>query len=311
MTTISAKVVEDSCHISGSHRITTLELRYPRCIHAEVMTHRVFSRNASSSRAIPVKRLIQDVLDDPFVPRYWGSNKPGMRAGEELDEDVLVWANREDWMDPRLVIHRAAYRRDDAWLKTMHLAVDAARGFAEAGYHKQIVNRLLEPFSHISVLVTSTEWDNFFTLRDHGAAEPHIRDLAREMRGALARSEPRSLGHGEWHLPYVKLHERIGHEDLSLPLKLSVARCARVSYLRHDGENPSLEDDVGLYDRLISERPPHASPLEHQATPDSKFPQFHTRHGEWASPQFHGNFVGWVQHRKVVERGLRLSPGDS
>ena len=207
MTTISATVVADSI---GDHspRLTTMLLRYPRCIHAEFMTHRVFSRNAASSRAIPVKKLIQDVTDDPFVPLFWGANKPGMQAGEECNAPVI-------WENPQFSLETERMSREQAWLEARDDAVQYARMFADAGYHKQIVNRLLEPFSHITVVVTATQWSNFFALRLHADAEPHIRRLADRMWEAMAGSTPEVLMPGEWHLPFVSKDERRDDETAS------------------------------------------------------------------------------------------------
>jgi len=166
--TITAKVITHSC-AAGVPDLITMQCRYPRFIHAEFMTHRVFSRNASSSRAIPIERMIQDVIDDPAMPVAWGSNKPGMQAGVELPHWRVA---RECWLDAR-----------DA-------AVERAKEMMNLGAHKQIVNRLLEPFGHISVVVTATEWDNFFALRCHPDADPTMRALAEAMWDAITASLP-------------------------------------------------------------------------------------------------------------------------
>lgn len=310
MTTISAKIIADSVSSEGS-RLTTMQLRYPRCIHSEFMTHRVFSRNASSSRAVPVERLIQDVLDDPFVPLHWGKNQRGMQADEECDELVEVrrfeYSQNEMTLGYDEVIERVG--RETAWMEARDRAVEMARNFSEARYHKQVVNRLLEPFSHINVLVTATEWNNFFELRDHPDAEPHFQLLAKEMRKARDESTPVELIPGEWHLPYVSVADRIHADDAgdsNLLVKLSVARCARVSYLTQDGLQPLIENDLALYDRLVGSRPLHASPAEHQATPDSIIPGYEGPYGEWRAggwerPSLWGNLRGWKQYRKMLE----------
>lgn len=294
--TISAKIIADSVSSDGV-RLTTMQLRYPRAIHAEFMTHRVFSRNASSSRAIPVKRLIQDVLDDPFIPLHWGKNQPGMQAHEQCNELLL------NFIHPTPGAHPGFISRERAWLAARDYAVEAARKFDQAGYHKQIVNRLLEPWAHINVVVTATDWANFFALRDHPDAEPHIAVLAREMKAAMDASQPDHKGSGQWHLPYVEGEDEkavwdyglSNDMDLSvLAVKLSVARCARVSYLTQEGLRPSIEADLALYDRLVGGVPLHASPTEHQATPDNW-----DGHG-WLWPEQHGNFNGWAQHRKSL-----------
>lgn len=284
MTTISAKMIADSISPTG-HRLTTMELRYPRCIHSEFMTHRVFSRNSASSRAIPVAKLIESIRRDPFIPLVWGKNQKGMQGGEDCNEPVAIGMSREE-----------------AWLHSMELAILMAEKFMEAGYHKQIVNRLLEPWMHITVCVSSTTWTNFLTLRDHDAAEPHMRMLARAVGAALRGSTPRPVGIGDWHLPYVTEDERRDMPPTAMGLlaRVSAARCARTSYLLHDGERPTDADDIGLYERLAKDRPMHASPLEHQAAPD--WPYTGGEAGSrWQTPEEHGNFTGWRQFRKMHE----------
>ncbi len=258
------------------------------------MTHRVFSRNASSSRAIPVKRLIEDVLFDTAMPSHWGKNQPGMQAREEHTAPVMVpWQNADGEFELNAV------SATDAWYEARDRAVDMAERFDAAGYHKQVVNRLLEPFSHINVVVTSTSWANFFALRDHPDAQPEIRLLAIAMREAIEASTPRILRHGEWHLPYVLDEERKIHHIDSLK-KLSSARCARTSYRTHEGKAPDYDSDVALFDRLVDDEPLHASPTEHQATPDSMVykPYFGF---VWEQPEKHGNFTGFLQHRKFLD----------
>lgn len=301
--TTTAKVIADSRSPFTGDRITTLQLRYPRFIHAEELTHRVlgtqpeivipdgvmyekdFSRNASSSRAVPVERLIQDVLDDPAIPAHWGKNQPGMQAREE--HDAVIWFENDGTLYAR-----------DAWLLGRDQAVDLARRFATAGYHKQVVNRLLEPFAHINVVVTATDWDNFFLLRDHEDADPNIQLLARVMREAMAASVPaivdRDFG---WHLPYIDpqvdmpaIRDATGVTDTDglyeYAAKVSAARCARTSYLTHDGRRSTVDEDLPLYSRLVGTAIKHASPLEHQAKPQS---------GRWA------NFQGWRSFRNIME----------
>lgn len=301
MTTITATIIADS--ISRENvRLTTMQLRYPRWIHAEGRTHRKLSleeelelptpslmadpnlsRNASSSRAIPVDKLIADVLKDPAIPMYWGANQRGMQSGAEHDDTVMIG----------LINHP----KEAAWLIARDRAIEVARAFAEAGYHKQIVNRLLEPFSHINVVVTATEWSNFFALRAHSDAEPHIQLLARRMATAMSRSTPRLLQPGEWHLPYVSDTEFVEAGEMN-SRGLSVARCARVSYLTHEGKPPSLADDLKLASRLVSTVPLHASPAEHQATPD--FQVSMPNYTGWSFPEQHGNLRGWRQYRKML-----------
>lgn len=278
--TITAKVIADSVAEGTGIRLLTFELRYPRFIHSEFMTHRVFSRNASSSRAIPVKRLLAAVRQDMAEPVSWGKNQPGMQARE----DLTGW---------RLTAARLL------WRSAGHTACAFASLAAALGAHKQIVNRLIEPWSHITVVVTGTEWSNFFALRDHKDADPTIAELAFQMRIAMLKSIPKVLKPGQWHLPYCSVEEKeIGESgvyDWVMPgttkqdvKRASAARCARTSYLTHDGETPDIAKDLGLFQRLAGAAPQHLSPTEHQATPSG-------------DENFHANFRGWVQFRKEVD----------
>lgn len=278
--TITASVIADSIS-PDAHRITTMVMRYPRFIHAEFMTHRVFSRNASSSRAIPIEKMIRDVIEDPAMPVAWGSNKPGMQAGDEIDTPVKF---KNDEVPP-----------EAAWCRARDNAVTVARAFAGAGYHKQIVNRILEPFAHITVICTATDWDNFFELRCHPDADPTMRVLAEAMREARDASVPEELTSSWWHLPYITdedwsfFPEVMSYHECAKELtKISAARCARVSYLNHDGTKPDIRKDLALAERLASSK--HMSPFEHQArvTGDE-------------GTSLWGNFTGWDQYRKMIE----------
>lgn len=274
---ITAKIVEDSISPEGS-RLTTLQLCYPRFIHAEFMTHRVFSRNASSSRAIPVAKMIEQVRTNPAMPIHWGKNQPGMQANEQLTGEALEAVKAH-------------------WMIAARNAADIAEGMMQLEAHKQVANRILEPFQHIHVIVTATEWQNFFELRAHKDAQPEIQALALAIDGAMMTSVPTLLEKDEWHLPYVTDEER-SHLDTETLLKVSTARCARVSYLTHDGKTPELAKDIELYERLVGSRPIHASPTEHQAAPDV------FSNGVWGQPDLHGNFYGWCQHRKLIEKSF-------
>lgn len=294
--TISAKVIAHSRVDVGTPDLITLQLRYPRFIHAEFMTHRVFSRNASSSRAIPVEKMIQDVIDDPAMPVRWGANQPGMQDAGDHDALVESWlyyslgdeddpeSNRDVWhFGPEMAWHFGPER---AWRVARDQAVEAAWAFAAAGYHKQVVNRLLEPFGHISVVCTATEWDNFFALRCHPDADPTMRALAEAMRDAIQASEPEVTA---YHLPYVN-NDEWADECWDILSLVSAARCARVSYLNHDGSNPDIDKDLALAKRLLESK--HMSPFEHQAQ-------------GWANgvqkTHLNGNLRGWHQFRKMIE----------
>lgn len=303
MTTISADMIRHS-EFQGGRPIATMLLTYPLIIHAECKTHRIvsigddelielgqnislmsdpnLSRNASSSRAVPALKLIEAVEQDPFIPLYWGKNQSGMQAFEELTGVDLLNAENE-------------------WRNALLYALRSARRMVELGVHKQIVNRLLTPFAHIRVLVTATEWDNFFQLRNHPDAEPHMQLLAKAMLECMQNSRPQLLEHGEWHLPFVSPEEReelyrddqIPAENIDeLLCKLSAARCARTSYLTHDLKFPSRQKDLELCDRLINADVFHASPFEHQARPLDDY---------YDDIAWTGNFKSWVQNRKLME----------
>lgn len=268
---IEAKVIADS--VSPSRvRLTTFVLEYPRFIHAELMTHRVFSRNASSSRAIPIEKIIGKIEETPAMPVHWGINQKGMQAEKEVDKITSAIC-------------------ESLWLEARDNAVKIAKSLSDIGIHKQVVNRILEPFSHISVVLTATEFDNFFGLRCHPDAQPEMRVLAEKMRDAYYSSNPTKLEIGQWHLPFIKPEEKLIPGNYNSPknegllIKASTARCARVSYLTHDRKNPTLDEDIVLHDRLLSSK--HMSPFEHIATPAS-------------SLEFTGNFRGWIQYRKTI-----------
>lgn len=280
MTTITASTILRSRNVSSGSVLSTLLLRYPRCIHSEFLTHRVFSKNSASSRAIPVAKLIKDVEENPFIPLVWGKNQKGMQSSEECDNDVELFGEM--------------HSNRVAWLLARDKAVEAAKAFSEAGYHKQLANRLIEPFLHITVLVSSTWWLNFLELRDHPAAEPHIQLLAKEIRKCLEdKSTVQDLKPGEWHLPFVSEDEKIW--TLEAQKKLSVARCASTSYKTVDGFEMSLERAVELHDRLIGSEPLHASPAEHVAQADRMIMS------TWEYPEEHGNFCGFRQYRHQLE----------
>ena len=281
--TFSAKVLADSVNPWGD-RLTTFELIYPRCIHSEIMTHRLFSRNAASSRAIPLEKSIKAIQDTPYIPFHWGKNQSGMQAYEELEgweRDHCRWE----------------------WFKVAKTAVDAAHHMGRAGLHKQIANRVLEPFMFISVVLSTTSFRHFELLRNHEAAEPHLQHLAKLMVSARSESLPEALKPGEWHLPLIYDEDR-SKLNLSDLKKVSAARCAAVSYVRHN-EVRDYEKDFALYERLTTGG--HLSPLEHLATPSAIlrrdcFPLLAARPGPtWIQVKAEGNFKGWKQHRKEFE----------
>jgi thymidylate synthase ThyX len=263
----SARILLDSRSPAGV-RLTTMEVRYPRFIHSEVMTHRVLSRNSASSRAIPIRKMIEAVRAEPAMPVWWGRNQSGMQANEQIDDATRELAEAE-W--------RSALR--DALAHAERLAS------SEVNLHKQLVNRILEPFAWITVIITATEWSNFFTQRTHEDAQPELKHIATMMLERYRASTPRTVALGEWHTPLI-----LPDEEATLPVetrvKISVARAARVSYLTHDGARDHAKD-IELYERLVGGGANgHWSPFEHVATP---LPSG----DEWS-----GNFRGWDQYRK-------------
>jgi thymidylate synthase ThyX len=268
---ISAEINKDSIGPSGI-RLTTFVLKYPRFIHSEVMTHRTFSRNASSSRAIPLEKQIKMLEQDIAYPEKFLRNKKGMQGGEPFSKDNEQKA--------RIF-----------WKLAAQNAINSARlinGLEEDGAHKQYVNRLLEPFAHISVIVTATDYDNFFNLRYHEDAQPEIYELAKQMYQQYKGGKPEVLMDGEWHLPFIT-EEDCTNLTKTQQLQKSVACCARVSYNNHDGTTPSLEANEKLYNRLLGTQPLHSSPAEHQAMAigDARVRS--------------GNFRGWVQYRQTLK----------
>jgi hypothetical protein len=272
-----ARVIADSIS-SGGKRITTFVLTYPRFIHAEFMTHRAFSRNAASSRAIPAKKIRASVRMDPAIPCHWGANQKGMQAEEELTGPKL-WAAQVTWK------------------LAMHLMLVMNWILERLGLHKQVANRILEPWFNITVVCTSTEWTNFYALRNHPKAQPEIRELAEAMLAAHNESAPSHVPLWDWHLPFVTDLDRQEHCGYDL-LKISAARCARVSYMNQEGKRSTFEEDIALFNRLTSEIPRHSSPCEHQAQP--------LDHPLWRC----GNLVGWQQYRSLISNeNVTVYPG--
>lgn len=274
---IEAKVILDSINPWNKMRLVTMELRYPRFIHAEFMTHRLFSRNTASSRAIPVSKMLKMVVDYPAMPVSWGKNQKGMSADSELKPDD-------------------AMRAGHIWLNARNLAVSFANDLVELGLHKQITNRLLEPWKYVTVICSATHWTNFFRLRDHKDAQPEIQVLAREMKRAQEDSTPVER---EWHIPYIQPDEQ--SLDFDTQCKIATARCARVSYLTHDG-NRDIAKDLELYDRLLTGSDHgHWSPFEHVAkATDMEWDYYDFATNETRrQPVWCGNFQGWIQYRKM------------
>jgi thymidylate synthase ThyX len=295
-----AKVLADSRSPAG-HRLTTLEATFPRFVLAEFNTHRVFSRNSASSRAIPIAKQLRRVLEEPYVPIEFGTNQPGMQAGPALSGDRRDAAERE-WLRARddavrrvlgLVADPDSISAEDDLLEILGQVEEAIRNRTQApewlNVHKQVANRLLEPFMWHTVIVTATEWDNFWNLRCHPDAQPEIRLVAESMRHATMESEPAELDRDGWHLPLIHPEDREQATSIEDLIKISAGRCARVSYLTHAGKR-DLGADIELHDRLLESG--HMSPLEHPARPLTA--------DELAGNEWSGNFRGWHSYRKSI-----------
>lgn len=304
MTQITAKVIAHSKSSVNGKEIITMELEYPRFIHGEFMTHRMFSRNAASSRAIPVAKMIEQVRTNPAQPVHWGKNQAGMQAKEELIGSALE-SSKFYWNDAA----------KDAALSAEYLSED--------GLHKQIVNRILEPFQTMKTVVTATEWENFYWLRNHEDAQPEIKRLAEVMLEAVNvnRCMMIELDVGDWHTPYYGAGYWLkGEAEASLEdaLAISASCCAQVSYRLLDD---SIEKARMVYKRLVESSPVHASPFEHQATPISETCYHKNKEvneygdvGTWEHGVTHidkedefwsGNFQSWIQHRQLIPNNVK------
>lgn len=270
-----------------------MEVTIPRIVLAEFNTHRMFSRNSASSRAIPVEKMLKRVQEDPFVPVFWGKNQKGMQAAEELSDEIDGYVSLGNKPDPGHQGTSPRWRAKSEWFKARDNAVETVKRLQmpDIDLHKQIANRLLEPFLWHTIIVTATEWDNWDALRTHKDAQPEIRHGAIIMKEARDASTPQTLGWHEWHLPLVSDYSTLVYSGLSEReiCLISVGRCARVSYLTHDGKrDPKADIDLAL--KLQNSG--HMSPFEHVARPMTTD----------QSPQetFAGNFRGWVQYRKTI-----------
>jgi thymidylate synthase ThyX len=263
---IKAEVVADSVSPRG-HRLTTFECVFHRFILPEVNTYRMFSRSASSSRAIPLVKRIEEVRTKPAMPVEWGRNQMGMVAAELLDDATVEEC-------------------EAVWLEAAAAAADYADYLGTKKVHKQLAARILEPFLWQTMVISSTDFSNMFNQRIHPDAQPEFRVLAIRMKEALDNSKPELVNYNEWHLPFITDEER---SQLSLDdqQKVSVARVARTSYGSHGEFN--ARKDIDLFLRLTEADPPHWAPMEMIATP-----------AETALSGLAGNFTGWQQLRHTI-----------
>lgn len=308
----AAKILAHSITENG-REILTFEVVFPRKVLAELNTHRLFSRNSASSRAIPVKKMIRMVMENPYIPTKWGKNKKGMQAVEEItpkecQEAISKWLQARD--QAVTIVEQLAFPTDEGGLNI----------------HKQIANRLLEPFMWHTAIITATEWSNFYHLRDSPMADPDIAIPAGIMRQLAYDSEPKLLKQGEWHLPLVGAEYGDSDELIEeIGVKLCTGRTARVSYLTHEGIRDP-DKDVEMHDGLLANG--HMSPLEHPARPMtdeelSTYRMYHyvleggttlfdsreytlkaahkgARIADRRLTHFCGNFDGWMQYRKTI-----------
>lgn len=291
---ISASIIADSKNEFGN-RITSFVVTFPRIILAEINTHRMLSRNSASSRAIPFEKMLKMVEENPFIPIRWMKDHSGMQGNEYWDDAEVIKSLQYFWLSAR------------------DKAIQEANLLSDYKITKQIVNRLLEPFMWHTAIITATEWENFFALRAHDAAEIHLQDLAHKMLDAMNNSTPKQLEVGEWHIPFGDKIDWI-HIQETLPqfnenrdetaIKIATARCARVSYMNFEG-NDDYGADIKLHDRLLASG--HMSPFEHCAKAMSKgqFDNSFHRGDNGTGPEFYssgwsGNFRGFTQYRKTL-----------
>lgn len=308
---ISARVVAKSKSAYSDTIITTWEYDAPKCILAELNTHNMLVKNAQSSRAVPVKKVIEQIRNNPVTPVHWGSNQAGMVAGEEIDDSVQLY-DFDDWYN---------YSREDGWKLTADKVADLMQAWEKAGYHKQIVNRIGEAFTMVRGVITGTEIDNFFHLRYHKDADPYIQELARCMWEAYEQAEPTVLYEGEWHTPYVEQGRWERHDikeyyydgkiiSTQMALKISAAACGQVSYRKLD---LSEETVARVWDRLMNGDIIHASVTGHQATPMKVLPTDGiaevfdllcgtdgVTHIDDKIQPWSAQFKHWIMHRKLI-----------
>jgi hypothetical protein len=272
---ISGTVITDSISAAGI-RMLTFELMYPRIIHSEFMTHGALAKNAASSRAIPFNKMKEQLTGRPV---RFGQANPGMQDKGE-DHKTTVYAGEYENGDERYI------SPEQAWGEAKEAALFWSEAFFKAGYHKQVYNRITEPFQMMKTVTSGTEWSNFFWLRDDGAADPTIAELARVMREAKDASTPILLRAGDWHLPYLgaicqfedgireSMYADVDEEGnltelytLEDAIKISAARCAAVSFRNIDYD---LAKCLEVHDRLVGDERKHSSAMEHQATPMSE-----------------------------------------
>lgn len=300
---ISAEMVQYSCDENNpENKIMTVNVKYGLIVHAEFLRHRMLSRGVKSNRAIPMSVIRKEVIEDPYVPVWFGSAQKGMVADKEVSNKFLA---------------------RQLWLKARYLACGAHWLAEKIGAHKEWANRLLNPWQWVRETVTATEWDNLYNLRIHKDAQKDVREIVNLVYQLSTSCEPEPLKKGQLHVPYVKRVFNEQHDvtyvdndgEVLTPeqaMKASAARCARSSYDKHDGTKVTLSSDIKLYNMLIESDPKHSSPVEHQGFPMELPYNEHwmidgsngwvdgVTHVDKAGNYWSGNFKGWIQHRQLL-----------
>lgn len=339
----ACRVVADSAYMHNGvlYRLTTMVVKLPRIVLAELNTHRVFSRNSASSRAIPTRKQLRALVRAAFVPSSFGTAVGGMNAGPALEGELLetaiaVWGDAlysQMWYALCLTTSPDYVEREwEQWVLEENddfgaFVMDVAARIEDKTnpiHNEQLLwttkgltNRLLEPFMMHEVIITSTEWENFFNLRTDENAQEEIRTAAVMMKEAYDSSVPEVLSEGEWHLPFIQPEEKEwAKQNPELAVKAVTARCARVSYLTHDTGKLDLNADYRLADSLGENG--HRSPFEHAGEPfgaaewslredgiaalvnspyATQVPDYVLKQTT-KSLEFAGNFRGWGQARR-------------
>ena len=298
---IVARVVAASQSAYCDTKMTTFEIEFPRFILAEVNTHCMLEKNAASSRAIPVAKMLENLKENHATPIHWGKNQAGMVADKEVDAEIAQKA-KELWESAFATVDGICYEMIDL------------------GIHKQVANRLNEPFQIVKMVISGTEWNNFFYLRMHEDADPHFQELARCMYEAASKAEYETLYEDEWHVPYVRTYREANGKRYYLDnngdyisaftaRQVSASCCAQVSYRKCDD---SIEKAEAVFDKLnigSKTKPAHASPTTHQATPMNLPTDVKTRPDMWPEGVTHidryydcwsGKLKNWIQFRKLI-----------
>ena len=259
---IKVEILKYSQSEQTGKRISTFKITIPKFVWGHIISHRLLSRNSASSRAIPAKKIRWSVISNPYLPVYFGKNKPGMQSGEKFTGTKLFISKK-------------------VWLWSRYIPIMFHFVGEKISIHKEILNRMLEPWLMVDIIVTSTEWSNFLNLRIKEDTQPETRLVAEKINSLLKFSKPTILKTNEWHLPFILKEEE--NLDINTKKKISVARCARVSYATFDGKTSNINNDLKLYDKLSYSG--HWSPFEHVAKVLDQEDRY-------------GNFIGWMQHRK-------------